>query len=126
MIYGNQTAYQNVLSAFNDLHVRDLLVTIETDIEDILSNFLFEFNDASTRLQISNLVNSYLDIVRSGGGIYTYSVTMDTSNNTPAIIDQNYGVIDIEVEIARGMQKFINTIKVQKTGGISSGGFATK
>jgi len=124
MIFANQTAYQRTLSAFNNLHVRDLLITIEDAVIDILQNYLFEFNDAATRLQIRTLIETYLDLVRNGGGVYDYSVIMDESNNTPEIIDQNFGIVDIGIEPARGLQKFINRITVLKTGAISSGGFA--
>jgi len=124
MIFANQTAYQRTLSAFNNLHVRDLLITIEEAVIEILQNYLFEFNDASTRLEIRTLVETYLDVVRNGGGIYDYSVIMDESNNTPEIIDQNFGIIDIGIEPARGLQKFINRITVLKTGAIAAGGFA--
>jgi hypothetical protein len=48
---------------------------------------------------------------------------MDASNNTPAIIDMNMGVIDVIIEPARGIQKFINRITVTRTGGIAAGGF---
>jgi hypothetical protein len=123
MIFGNQSAYQRTPSAFNNLHVRDLLITIEEAIEDVLQNFLFEFNDASTRLQIKSIVDAYLDNVRSGGGIYEYETVMNESNNTPDIIDQNFAILDVGIEPARGAQKFINRITVLKTGGISSGGF---
>jgi hypothetical protein len=123
MIFGNQSAYQRTPSAFNNLHVRDLLITIEEAIEDVLQNFLFEFNDASTRLQIKSIVDAYLDNVRSGGGIYEFETVMNESNNTPDIIDQNFAIIDVGIEPARGAQKFINRITVLKTGGISSGGF---
>lgn len=124
MIFANQTAYQKTLSAFNNLHVRDLLITIETAVIEILQQYLFEFNDATTRLEIKTIVENYLDVVRNGGGIYAYSVIMDETNNTSEIIDQNFGVIDIAIEPSRGLQKFINRITVLKTGGISSGGFS--
>ena len=124
MIFANQTAYQRTLSAFNNLHVRDLLITVEEAVIEILQNYLFEFNDAATRLQIKSLVDSYLDVVRTAGGIYDYSTIMDDSNNTPEIIDQNFGILDIGIEPARGLQKFISRITVLKTGAISSGGFA--
>jgi hypothetical protein len=123
MIFGNQSAYQKTPSAFNNLHVRDLLITVEEAVEDVLANFLFEFNDASTRLQIKTIVDAYLDGVRSAGGIYDYASIMDESNNTPDIIDQNFAIIDIGIEPARGAQKFINRVTVLKTGGIASGGF---
>ena len=123
MIFANQTAYQRTLSAFNNLHVRDLLITIEESIEEILQNYLFEFNDASTRLEIRSIVETYLDTVRNAGGLYDYAVIMDDTNNTPAIIDQNFGIIDVAIEPARGIQKFINRVTILKTGTISSGGF---
>ena len=123
MIFGNQSAYQKTPSAFNNLHVRDLLVTVEEAIEDVLANFLYEFNDASTRLQIKSIVDAYLDGVRSAGGIFDFATVMDESNNTPDIIDQNFAIIDVGIEPARGAQKFINRVTVLKTGGIASGGF---
>ena len=123
MIFGNQSAFQKTPSAFNNLHVRDLLITIEEAIEDILANYLYEFNDASLRLQIKSIVDAYLDNVRSGGGIYGFKTIMDESNNTPDIIDQNFAIIDVGIEPARGAQKFINRVTVFKTGGIASGGF---
>jgi hypothetical protein len=49
---------------------------------------------------------------------------MDETNNTPEIIDQNFGILDIGIEPSRGLQKFINRITVLKTGAIASGGFA--
>ena len=123
VIFGNQTAYQQVNSAFNLVHVRDLLISVENDVQEILANYLFDFNEDSIRLEIKTLVDNYLDGVRSGGGIYAYQTIMDASNNTPAIIDMNMGIIDVIIEPARGIQKFINRITVTRTGGIASGGF---
>ena len=123
MIFANQTGFQTVNSALNNLHVRDLLITIEEDTENILSNYLFEFNDPSIRLEIKSKVDSYLEGVQSAGGIFNFTTIMDSSNNTPDVIDQNMGIIDIVVEPARGIHKFINRITVAKTGAIASGGF---
>jgi hypothetical protein len=123
VIFGNQTSYQRTNSAFNNLHVRDLLITVESAIEEILGNYVFDFNEDSVRLEIKTLVDNYLTGVRSVGGIYNYLTIMDSSNNTPAIIDQNLGIIDVIIEPARGINKFINRMTVTRTGGISSGGF---
>ena len=124
MIYGNQSAYQRTLSAFNNLHVRDLLITVEEAVEDVLGQYLFEFNDAATRLEIRTIVENYLDTVRNAGGIYDFAVIMDDSNNTPGIIDQNFGILDIGIEPSRGLQKFVNRVTILKTGAIASGGFS--
>jgi hypothetical protein len=123
VIYGNQTSYQRTNSAFNNLHVRDLLITVESAIEEILGNYVFDFNEDSVRLEIKTLVDNYLTGVKSVGGIYNFLTIMDSSNNTPAIIDQNIGIIDVIIEPARGINKFINRMTVTRTGGISSGGF---
>jgi phage tail sheath protein FI len=116
-------AYQKTLTALNNLHVRDLLITIEEGVEDILSNYVFEFNDAPTRLEIKTIVDGYLANIKSSGGIYDYIIIMDESNNTTEVIDQNIGIIDIGIEPARGLQKIINRVTVLKTGTVSSGGF---
>lgn len=123
VIYGNQTGYQRTNTAFNNLHVRDLLITLESAIEEILGNYVFDFNEDSVRLEIKTLVDNFLTGVRSVGGIYNYLTIMDSSNNTPAIIDQNLGIIDIIIEPARGIHKFINRMTVTRTGGITGGGF---
>jgi hypothetical protein len=123
VIYGNQTGYQRTNSAFNNLHVRDLLITIEENVEDILANYVFDFNEDSIRLEIKTIVDNYLSGVKNVGGVYNFLTIMDSSNNTPAIIDQNIGIIDIIIEPARGIHKFINRVTVARTGGISSGGF---
>ena len=123
MIYGNQSGYQRSISAFNDLHVRDLLITVETAVEDVLTQYLFEFNDAATRLEIKSIVENYLEGVRNAGGIFDFLVVMDETNNKPETIDQKFGIIDIGIEPARGMQKFVNRVTILKTGAIASGGF---
>lgn len=123
VIYGNQTGYQRTNTAFNNLHVRDLLITLEDNVETILNNYVFDFNEDSIRLEIKTLVDNYLSGVKNIGGIYNYLTIMDSSNNTPAIIDQNLGIIDIIIEPARGIHKFINRLTVTRTGGINSGGF---
>ena len=123
VIFGNQTGYQRTNSAFNNLHVRDLLITLEESVEDILANYLFDFNEDSIRLEIKTIVDNYLSGVKNVGGIYNFLTIMDSSNNTPAVIDQNIGIIDIIVEPARGIHKFINRMTVARTGGIASGGF---
>jgi hypothetical protein len=123
MIFGNNTAFQKYNSALNSLHVRDLLITIEDGIEQILQNYLFEFNDAPTRLEVKTRVDNYLTDILSGGGIQSFSTICDTSNNTPEVISQRIAIIDVIIEPSIGMQKFINRLTIVRPGGASSGGF---
>ena len=126
MIFSNNTGYQKVRSALNNIHVREALVTIERDIERILLNFLFEFNDATTRMRVKTLVKNYLSAVQEARGIASADVIFDDSNNGVEVLENNAGIIDIIVDFPRGIHKFINRITITRAGGqlaSSSSGF---
>lgn len=122
-IYANNTAFQKYNSALNSLHVRDMLITVEDGVEQILGNYVFEFNDIPTRLEVKTRVDNYLADIQSGGGIASFSTICDTSNNTPEVISQRIAIIDVIIEPQIGMQKFINRVTIVRPGGASSGGF---
>lgn len=117
IIMGNELAYQATNSALNNIHVRDALITIERDVNQILFNFLFDFNDEITQMRVRTIVQNYLDAVLAAGGITLYSVTFNSTNNTPEVIDSNTGIIDISVTFPRAIHKFINRITITRTGG---------
>lgn len=117
LIMGNNTAYQSTNSALNNIHVRDALITIERDVNTILFNFLFDFNNEITQLRVRTIIQNYLDSVMAANGITTYSVTFNSTNNTPEVIDSNTGIVDILVTFPRAIHKFINRITITRTGG---------
>jgi hypothetical protein len=112
LLFSNNTAYQRINSALNNTHVRDNLSTIERDIEKILFNFLFDFNDEITRLRVRTIVENYL-----AKGLSSYEIIFDSSNNTNEVISANAAIIDIRVDFPRGIQKFINRITITRVGG---------
>jgi hypothetical protein len=117
MVFSNNTGYQRVKSALNNIHVREALVTIERDIERILLNFLFDFNDVTTRMRVKTLVKNYLAAVQDARGIASAEVIFDDSNNTTTVLENNAGIIDIIVDFPRGIHKFINRITITRAGG---------
>lgn len=117
LLFSNNTAYQRINSALNNAHVRDNLSTIERDVERILFNFLFDFNDEITRLRVKTIVQNYLDAVVSARGLSSYEVIFDSSNNTEEVISANTAIIDILVDFPRGIHKFINRITITRVGG---------
>jgi hypothetical protein len=117
MVFTNNTAYQKINSALNNIHVREALATIEKDIERILFNFLFDFNDEITRLRIKTLVEGYLERAKNAQGIATYTVVFDTTNNGPEVLSANTAIIDVFLDFPRGIHKFINRITITKVGG---------
>ena len=117
MVFSNNTGYQRVKSALNNIHVREALVTIERDIERILLNFLFDFNDVTTRMRVKTLVKNYLAAVQDARGIASAEVIFDDSNNGVEVLENNAGIIDIIVDFPRGIHKFINRITITRAGG---------
>ncbi len=123
VIYANKTAQQNPVSALSSINVREVCIYIQDGIEKILRSYLFEANNAQTRLEIKTLVDNFLDIVKSNSGVYDFRTVMDTSNNTNELIDKNMGVIDVFIEPVRAMEILVQKITILKTGAIESGTF---
>ena len=123
LIYSNRTSYQTTSNDYNYLHVRELLNTIELQVEDVLNNFVFDYNTPVSRLNIVNSITPILESIKDAGALYNYELVMDETNNTPELIDEGFAIIDIGVWINKGMEKIINRITVNKLGTTSSGGF---
>lgn len=123
VINANQTAQQTVKSALSQIHVRELLIYVQDGIEAILKNYRWEFNTAQNRLEIKTLADNFMTQILSDGGIYDYQNIMDTTNNTPEIIDSNIGILDTYLEPVRGMGILIHRTTILKTGTIATGNF---
>ena len=122
-IYANKTAKQTPKSALSSIHVREACIFIQDNVESILRKYVFEYNTAQTRLEIKTLVDDFLETVKNNSGIYDYKTIMDTSNNTPEVIDNNMGIIDIFIEPVRGLEILAQRLTVLKTGALEAGSF---
>ena len=122
-VYANKTAKQNPVSALSSAHVREAAIYIQDGVESILRKYVFEFNTAQTRMEIKTLVDEFLNNMKDSGGLYDFRTVMDTTNNTAEVIDHNMGVIDIYVEIVRGLEIIAQRLTILKTGAIAAGGF---
>lgn len=122
-VYSNKTAKQSPKSALSSIHVREVCIYIQDTIESILRKYVFEFNTAQTRLEIKTLVDDFLESVKINKGIYNYNTVMDTSNNNDEVIDNNIGIIDIEIEPVKGMEMLAQRLTIVKTGTIISSSF---
>jgi hypothetical protein len=124
-VYGNQTAYQEVRSALNNLHVRDLLISLTVDIENLLENYVFEFNDDALRIEVSSLLNNYLARIQTSYSVIrdNFQVVFDRSNNTDSIIRENTAIVDVIIEPTAVARRFINRITLTASGDPLIGGF---
>jgi len=124
MIFGNETAFKKFNSVLNNLNVRDTLVTITIDIENILSNYLFEFNDDALKTEVSSLLKNYLSGIQTGfGAISSYDIIFDRNNNPGFVVRENAAIVDVIVEPADVVKKFINRITLKKNAAPAIGGF---
>jgi len=97
VVYGQKTL-TSVSSALNRVNVRRLLIALKSYIGQIAQTLVFEQNTVVTRNKFLSQVNPYLDYVQQQQGLYSYRVVMDTTNNTPDVIDRNLLVGDIYLQ----------------------------
>lgn len=113
-----QRTAQRKNTALSNIHVRRTLNFIESTIEKSLEPFIFEPNNANTRLRVRNILSGFLDTVAAGGGLNTdrdagYLIVCDETNNTPDRIDNGELIVDIFVKIQQVVEFVqLNTIVV--------------
>jgi hypothetical protein len=125
MIYANSTAYQTVKSDYNNLHVRELLNTIEIQIDSILQQYVFSYNNPLTRLNIINSTSPVFESIKDAGAIYKYEIVMDETNNSTELIADGFGIIDFGLWITGALTKIIARYTVNTNAGLATGGFAS-
>jgi hypothetical protein len=123
-ILGNKTGQQSIKSALSSAHVREALIFIQEGISNILKDYVFQFNNTQTRLEIKTLADSFMESVKADGGVFEFQNVMDQSNNTNEIIDNNIGVIDTKIEPVKGLEIVVHRTTILNTGEISTGNFS--
>ena len=123
-ILGNKTAQQSIKSALSSAHVREVLIFIQEGMADILKDYVFEFNNAQTRLEIKTLADSFMESVQQDGGVFDFKNVMDQTNNTDEVIDNNIGIIDTFVEPVKGLEIVVHRTTILNTGEIQTGNFS--
>lgn len=97
IVWGQKTA-QLKATARNRINVRRLLITTEKNITRILNGFLFQGNTPKSRQRVTSLITSYLQTVLAKGGLQSFKVVCDDSNNTSTSIAQNILNVDVYVQ----------------------------
>ena len=115
ILYGDKTLLAQP-SAFDRINVRRLFIVLEKAIATSAKYQLFEFNDAFTRNQFTNIVKPFLRNVQGGRGIYDFKVVCDESNNTAEVIDGNSFVADIFIKPTRSINFITLNFIATRTG----------
>ena len=119
-INSNQTAKQTPVSALSKVHVRELVIYLQNEIEAMMQNYQWELNTQTLRDTIKTKADTILERIKSNGGVYDYLNVCDGTNNTPEVIDNEMVILDTSIEPARGAGKMVQRLTIHRTGGISS------
>lgn len=115
VVWGQKTLLDKE-SAFNRVNVRRLFLVLEKAISTASVYFLFEPNDAYTRIQLRTMIEPFLRDVQARRGIYDYRVICDETNNTPERIDRNELWCDILIKPTRAAEFIVLRFVATKTG----------
>lgn len=115
VIWGDKTLLAKS-SAFDAINVRRLFLVLEKAIAAASKWFLFEQNDAITRLQLINMIEPFLRDVKARRGIYEFKVVCDETINTGERIDRGELWTDIIVKPTRSVRYIVLRFAATKTG----------
>ena len=88
VVFGQKTL-QYKPSALDRVNVRRLLIYAKKVIASAAKYLVFEPNNAATWQKFINTTNPILEKVRQDQGIERFKVVMDSTVNTPDLIDRN-------------------------------------
>ena len=119
-INSNQTAKQIPVSGLSKVHIRELVIFLQNEIERLLQSYQWEMNTQTLRDTIRAKADAICDTIKNNGGIYAFVNVCDETNNTSEVIDNEMIILDTEIEPARGAGKMVHQLTIHKTGGLTS------
>lgn len=115
LIWGQKTLTSRPTS-LDRLNVKLLVIYTQIQIASVLEEFVFEFNDAITRNQITILLSEYMSNIKSRRGVYAFQIVCDESNNTPVIIDNNEMEVWVYIQPTKSAEIIRYRTIITKTG----------
>lgn len=115
VVYGQKTL-NPVASALDRVNVARLVNYLRFNLEELLKPFLFEPNDAETRLQVTTTVDRFLGDLVGKRALFDYGVRCDESNNTPDRIDRNELWVDVAIKPIKAIEFIYVPIRILNTG----------
>ena len=111
-----QKTLQKRQSALDRINVRRLLINLKKFIASTSKYLVFENNTVATRRRFLAAVVPYMEDVQQAQGLNAFRVVMDTTNNTPDIIDRNILKGDIFIQPARAAEFIVIDFNIMPTG----------
>lgn len=107
---------QSMKSALSNINVRRLLIAIEVAVTDALDYSVFDPNDDFTRFSIVQMINNFLEPIRTGRGLYSYLVVSDETNNPSYLIDAGQLNVDVYLQPTLPARTILLSSILTKTG----------
>ena len=98
-LMGSRTGYNSATTSlvYSNLSSMLLINYVNTNINKILNQYVFEINSSTIRLSITSEATSLLNIILASGSISSYVFTCDSTNNTPTTIAAGQLVADLTI-----------------------------
>ena len=115
VVWGQKTL-QKKSSALDRVNVRRLLIKVKKFIAASSRFLVFEQNNAQTRERFLNIANPYLEQVQAQSGLNAFKVVMDSTNNTPDVVDRNILYGQIFLQPTKTAEFIVLDFTIQPTG----------
>ena len=119
--FGQKTR-QLTASALDRVNVARLVAFVRLQLDKIARPFIFEPNDALTRNEIKQSIESFMLELTAQRALNDFAVVCDESNNTPARIDRNELYVDIAIEPVKAVEFIFIPVRLKNTGEIATSG----
>jgi hypothetical protein len=119
--FGQKTR-QLTASALDRINVARLTAFVRLNLDKIARPFIFEPNDALTRNEIKQSIESFMLELTAQRALNDFAVVCDETNNTPARIDRNELYVDIAIEPIKAVEFIFIPVRLKNTGEIATSG----
>ena len=120
VINSNQTAKQNPVTALSKVHVRELCIFLQDEIEKLLEDYHWDFNTPALRDRIKERADVILETCKNNGGVYAYFNECSDRNNTDDVINNEMLVLSTSIEPGMGCGKMVQTLTLYRKGGMDA------
>lgn len=118
--YGEKTL-QRINSVLTKVHTRRMLIQIKKEAKEALRGYIFLPTTSENLQKISADMTAIFEKYKSGGGLASYTVVCDDSNNSTETLQQDIVYVDIacvprgaieQIEISLNLNKTDETVTV--------------
>lgn len=117
IVLEGQKTLQTKPSAFDRVNVRRLFCRLERMSYKVARYFIYEGNTSYTRQRLVDALDPYFKEAMVGGGIYSYRIKCDETNNTDITIDNNELHVAIGIKPVKTAEFIMLDFVCLRTGG---------